>query len=433
MANIQQRGNSFRISVFVGEDQSGKKLYEKVTYRPKETAPTKIKKEVEAFAHDFEERVKNGKYIEGDKLTFIDVIKLWKEDQSYKDLTLRIKEEYENTLNRRAIPAIGNIVVTKISPVHLQSIYNGMEKEGKAPGTIKKVNTAINSVLRYAYRMELIENNPCDRVRLPKIKKDNTLHYFDIEQSKIFINALSSTYTVIHKGHKRKLKQTGEEYTVPDYTSTVTIPYQFQVYFTIAVYSGFRRGEMVALTWEDINFETQSIDINKAMAKTKSEGTVLKDTKTVSGNREIKLPKVCFDMLREWKVQQRELSLQVGTQWQGYRGKEFDKNNVFIQTENDIGLAMHIDTPTAKFRDIINLYNSSVDDPEKKLPMIRLHDLRHTSATLLLSQGADIETVSHRLGHSNPSVTLDIYGHALECMDEKASDILENLLSEKAN
>lgn len=91
---------------------------------------------------------------------------------------------------------------------------------------------------------------------------------------------------------------------------------------------------------------------------------------------------------------------------------------------------MSVDTPTHKFREILDLYNSQVAKTEsEKLPIIRIHDLRHTSATLLLANGTDIETVSKRLGHSKASITLDVYGHAMKEMDRKAADTLEQLFS----
>ena len=135
----------------------------------------------------------------------------------------------------------------------------------------------------------------------------------------------------------------------------------------------------------------------------------------------------------------------MGTAWKGHRDKiedgklidHFDDNTVFIQIDN--GLPINISTPGHKFAEIIALYNSAIEaeaekitdkaDRQKKLderlPKIRLHDLRHTGATLLLSKNTPVETVARRLGHSKASVTLDIYGHALPEDDKRASDVLE--------
>ena len=96
------------------------------------------------------------------------------------------------------------------------------------------------------------------------------------------------------------------------------------------------------------------------------------------------------------------------------------------------GSRMDIDTPSHKFKKAIEYYNSTCTNEEDKLPLIHLHDLRHTSATLLLANHVDIETVSHRLGHSKPSITLDVYGHWMEETDRTASDTLETLFNKSS-
>jgi len=135
---------------------------------------------------------------------------------------------------------------------------------------------------------------------------------------------------------------------------------------------------------------------------------------------------VCFTILRKWHSEQRQIALASGEAWKGKTGKHFDDNYIFIQED---GQRMDVDTPSHKFQKLIKLYNLTHED---KLPRIRLHDLRHTSATLLLASGTDIETVSHRLGHSKASITLDVYGHALKSMDKTASDTLETMFRKTA-
>ncbi len=87
---------------------------------------------------------------------------------------------------------------------------------------------------------------------------------------------------------------------------------------------------------------------------------------------------------------------------------------------------MDLDTPGHKFTEILENYNKNVPEDEQ-LPLIRLHDLRHTSATLMISEKVDIETVAHRLGHSKPSVTMNVYGHWLKEKDDQAADVLEKM------
>ena len=92
---------------------------------------------------------------------------------------------------------------------------------------------------------------------------------------------------------------------------------------------------------------------------------------------------------------------------------------------------MSIDIPTAKLRDILNLYNNQCEREEDKLPMIRLHDLRHTHASILLAHNVDIATVSHRLGHEKVTTTLSIYTHFVPNKDFMAADLLDTLWNEK--
>lgn len=425
MASIIKRGNSYRIYVSCGRDSQGGQIVKTTTYKPMATTPKKIEKEVQDFAREYETRIREGRYFDGETIKLVDFIETWRTNWAEQKLTKSIQENYLRIINRRFVPVLGNRYLTSIRRIDIQTIITGMEKAGLAPKTIKYAFTCINSVMRYAYRMEVIDRNPCERVELPKIKQVTEIKYFDLEQAKRFLNeAIVKDYPMTMKSHTRVLKKTGEVYLVPGYTETRSMSFQWRVYFNLAIYGGFRRGELIALTWNDIDFENRCIRINKAVAKT-SSGQILKETKTESGNRSIVLPKACFDLLEDWMYEQKQLALRLGSYWKGKRGNYFEENNIFITND---GQRMDVDSPTAKFRKILEAYNESVQEADR-LPIIRLHDLRHTSATLLLSEGVDIETVSHRLGHSKASVTLDIYGHALKSKDQTASDKLSEIFA----
>lgn len=423
MAEISFRKGIYKIRVYVGKDVNGKKITESTTFTPTKTTPKAIEKEVQEFASKFEKQVKEGKLLSGEKLSLADVVEEWKQDQSFKDLTKAVQESYLGILERTILPNIGHLKIAKIAPLHVQKIYNTMEAEGKAPTTIKRTNAVLNSVMKYAYRMGIIHENPCNRIRLPKIKADTDLHYFTLDQAERFLDSLTRDFTI---EHPEVIRKNGRK--IPAYTETVTTPFQYVPFFTLAIYGGFRRSEILALTWKDIDFKNRTVSITKAVTKTK-EGQFIKETKTVAGNREIMLPSQCFELLKEWKLKQMELALSMGDSWKGETGKDFDKNFIFIQLED--GSRMDIDTPTHRFKKAIENYNSACTKEEDKLPLIHLHDLRHTQATLLLANGVDVETVSHRLGHSKPSITLDVYGHWMKETDKTASDTLENLFNKK--
>ena len=425
MAEISCRNGIYKIRVYKGKNpKTGKRITESTTFTPTKRTPKAIEKEVQEFAREYEKQVKEGKLLSGENLLLVDVVEEWKQDERFTGLTKAVQESYIDILEKRIFPCIGYMKIAKITSLHIQKIYNDMKQEGKAPKTIKRTNTALNSVMKYAYEMHIIQENPCSRVRLPKNKVDTDLHYFTLDQAERFLDSLTKEYNI---EHPEVIRSNGRK--IPAYTETITTPFQYVPFFYLAIYGGFRRSEIVALTWNDIDFVKRTVSITKAITKTK-EGQFVKDTKTVAGNREIMLPSQCFNVLKEWKLKQMELAFSMGESWKGETGKDFDKNNIFIQLEN--GLRMDVDTPTHKFKKAIANYNSTCIKEEDKLPDIHLHDLRHTSATLLLANKVDIETVSHRLGHSKPSITLDVYGHWMKETDRSASDTLENLFM-KAN
>lgn len=432
MASIDKRDNGkYRIRVEYGRDAEGKRLFRTMTYTPTEKTESKIKKEVERVAVEFESRVLNGECIEGDSLLFRNYVPIWYEQWGKNNLTTSGLEGYMDILERRIIPAVGHLPIGKIRPTHIQSILQQLKDDGKAAKTIKRTLTAFNSVMRYAFDMEVIETNPIDRAHPPRVEKNATLHYFTPEQVDIFFGALEKEYTMTMKAHESANRKPGQKVKhIKEYTQTYTIPFQWRVYFNLAIMGAFRRGELCAIRWSDIDWSARTLSIRRAFAKTKAEGQIVKTPKTASGIRTIKLPASSIELLKDWLEQQKQLCLSLGTLWEGSRGRDYDNNYVFIQL--DTGLPMCVDTPSKRFRTIIDAYNATCDDESKKLPKIRLHDLRHTSATLLLSNGADISTVSHRLGHHQTSVTLDVYAHWIPANDQDAADTLERILKHNA-
>ena len=425
MAEIRKRGDTYQITVFLGRDENGKKITKSTTYSPKAKTPKAIENEVKKYADKFEERAKNGDIYDGENMTFSEIIPIWKENVlSLKSPKQR--EQYEREINKYYLPSLRFLKLSSIRAPHIDAILKKRIEEGRAPKTIRMSFTAINSVFQYAYKKAIIKENPCSRCdELPSIEKDDNLHFFTVDQAKAFFHALTLQYPEERKSKERKLSN-GSKTQVSSYVMYHTIPFQWRAYFSIAIYGGLRRGEILSLTWEDVNFDEHSVSISKSIARPKA-GEYIKGTKTKAGTREIILPAETFALLTVWRQQEKTLSEELGSAWKGYRDDDFDKNWIFIDLTN--GNRMCIDTPTHKFREILDSYNKTVQKEEDKLPIIRLHDLRHTSATLLLANGTDIETVSKRLGHSRASITLDIYGHALKEKDVTASNTLERLFA----
>lgn len=425
MASIEKRGNSYRITVSTGRDVNGKKTREQMTYTPKAKGPVALEKELAAVARDFERQVLDGKYLTGEKLTFQAVAQQWFTECAPEDLADAGARNMD-IIKRYAYPAFGTLQISKITTMHIQKLISEMKAKGLAPASIRLNIAAINSVFRYAFRMRIIQENPCtrDRIVLPKMKVDTELHYFTAEQARRFLDFLSVPYTKTIKEHTT-IGIDGKPCTVPTCSVEMTVPLQHRVFFTLAIYGGLRRGELGALTWQDIDYDAKTVTINKSVAR-RDSGQIVKAPKTEHSYRTITLPDECFTDLRRWQFEQMSLRLKLGSAWHG--NQDLEQTTIFMQ---DDGAMMDISSARRRFLSILKRYNDGCDKEEDKLPIIKLHDLRHTMATLLMAEGCDIKTIQTRMGHSKASVTTDVYAHAMPENDVKASNILSEALSKK--
>lgn len=431
MAYIRKDGSSYRIQVSNGYDVKGKKLRETISFVPDPNmTPKQQEKALEKFAFEFEQKVKNGKYLNGEKITLEEFAERWIKEHAPQQIEATTLSGYKLQINQKILPALGHLKLSKIQPMHLQSFYNnlmedGIRKDGKpggySPSTIKKCHAILSSILTTAVHWQVIESNPCDRVAPPKQKKvtDNIKH-FTLEQAELFLSALELDYNTVYKAHDRT-DDTGKIYHVRDYKETRRIPLQFKVFFTLALFSGLRRGELIALTWDDIDFINNTVSITKSTGYVDNT-MVTKAPKNKTSIRVVNVPVSVLDLLKKLRKEQKELKINIGDQWQG-------DNYIFIQCD---GKQMNLSTPYHTFKDVIEKYNTTIEKEALKLPSIPLHGLRHTSATLLIAENIDIRTVSARLGHAQTSTTMNIYAHSLKKMDEKAADALDNLFRKKA-
>lgn len=432
MAEIKELDNgNFKVTINLGRDANGRKIRKSKTYTPEKKNPKAKLEEVKRFAYKYEHDLLYGNIKDGEHLTLNDVVSEWQKEIK-QEVQQRTLQTYREHLDKYVLKHIGFKKLSNITAYDLQELVNEWSTT-LHPSTVRRRFASVRSIIKYCYQKDLIKENICNRVKLPKNidSEHDKLHYFTPEQFKTFLNACDLEYTTEYKAHTRTLKSTGENYNVPEYSEKHTIPFQYKVMFSLLVDSGIRRGELLALTWHDIDFQKNEISITKSIGTIKDDNNkdieIVKCPKTVSSNRTLAITQCTIDLLKKWKAKEKVLMMKLGTKWQGER-QNFDDNFIFIQLDN--GLRMSLSTPCHKFTSIIKQYNEQYAETETdKLPLIRLHDLRHTSATILLSKGIDIETVSKRLGHSKASTTLDIYGHATKETDRQAAELLESVLS----
>ena len=263
-----------------------------------------------------------------------------------------------------------------------------------------------------------------DAVNFPNVKSRRS-SFGNAEQARTFLKALTLTYHFSCKGHNRVLESTGNPYTVGPYERKYTFSRVWREFFSLELHTGMRRGELCGLRWCDVDFQNRTISVNQVLGKVKN-GYIVKDPKTKSSKRTIAVSKDVIDSLKGWKKIQMESSMEAGDLWVGKRGSEYDQNYVFTSPDYP-GRAIYPDSVGNKFHKIIKAYNEQY---QGNLPDINFHGTRHTSATLLISEGVDVVEVSHRLGHSKTSTTEDVYAHQLKHVDEHVADVLDDILQQ---
>lgn len=430
MASLQRKEKKngevvYRIQVSLWYDkETGKRKDKVITFKPNQNASMKQQeKEAKKYAIEWEDKLKNGESYEGEEMSFADFAEKWLESRK-EELAYSTYIGYVQIVNNKIVPALGQYKVARIKPPVIEEFYKSLVGN-LANGSIQKVKNVLSGMFRTAVRWQMIQVNPCRDAKLAKNKdEETTLKYFTPEQSIMFLKTLDMEFETIIRGHER-IDDTGKPYLVADYTESRKLPLQLKVFYTISLYCGLRKGETLALHWNDIDFENKTISISKSVGKGE-EGTVIKKPKTKTSVRTVGMPDLLIPLLKQYKRQYNEYRLQLGTAWQG-------DGNLFIQ---DDGKLMGRSTPYQAYKRHIRRYNEWVrENPEEAkkqqleaLPEIPLHGLRHSCATLLNYLEVNIIDISKILGHTKSSTTMDIYAHSFEGQNTEAANKLNDFL-----
>lgn len=429
MASFRKRNGTYQIIVSCGYDVYGKKLTQTTTFTPDpRLSPKRQELELKKFAMEFENKIKSGYAMDGRKITLKEFADKWLEECAKVNLQPGTVTKYSEELNDKILPALGHLKLSDIRPhivnkFYLSMLQDGARKDGKAggysTGSIRKTHNVLSSIMRTAVEWEVIERNPCGKVKVPTAPDTaDNIKFFTPDQAIAFLEFMKEPHTWTTSGHTR-IDDTGKSYAVGSYTSQTSFPQQIQVLFNMAIYTGMRKGELLALKWDDIDFEKDTISITKAVSMANGK-PIIKTPKTKTSYRSLAIPHSLTAMLQEHRAAQVAYRLAVGSYWQ---------NEDWIFTQ-DNGKMMNYSTPYHALHNAIGWYNK--EHPDMPLPLIPFHGLRHTSATLLIAGKQDIKTVSARLGHAQTSTTMNIYTHALQESDQKAANTLETLLKNHA-
>jgi integrase len=283
---------------------------------------------------------------------------------------------YGYNLNANIIPTLGHIPLQKLTPDQIQKCYTGLAEEGLKASSIRFIHTILKSALADAIEWGKLARNPCSKVKLPRIEKHDIMPLTQ-EQTQVLLQYI--------RGHK------------------------LECLVSLALATGMRQGELLALHWHDIDFEQKVVQIRRTLSYIPKKGLSEEEPKTAKSRRSITLTAFAIDALKQHRTAQVEARLQSCARWQ-------DKDLVFCNGQG--GYIWHMNMETA-FKRLLQ---------EAGLPARRFHDLRHTAAVALIIKGVHPKVIQEILGHSSIVITMDIYGHVFPSMQRDAMAHMDDFL-----
>ena len=379
-------------------------MLNKVPYRT--TVEVKDEKDAEKKLALFVEEVKKGNFI-NTNYTFAEFAQIWLDNKVRPNAGERCVKKYLGALNNRILPYIGDIKLKDLTKQKLENYFNTIKntktnyekrKENNLvkPDTVKKWKSIIHACLEYAVDCELLNKNPCNKIKitftnttdenrikeLVKSKKEK-ISYYNFEEFKEVCNLLEKEFLEYYNNTtiagEKKLREVGRRFIV-----------------LLALKTGMRRSELFGLTREDLSIDNATFEVNKSRHYLAGKGKFTKYPKNDSSIRTKSLPKSILSLLKLYY----ELL------------DRLEYKNVYIFDYLSIdGICSWFD----KWQNKNNIKN------------IRFHDLRHTHATILLYLGVDVKTISERLGHADIQTTLNVYADVLKELDEQSAEKIDNL------
>lgn len=368
--HIRARGKrSFELKFDAGkDDKTGKRKIRYHSFRgTKRGAQQKLS---ELLAS-----VSTGSYIEPNKINVTEFVRSrishW---ESAGDISARTAQRYHQLCENQIAPHLGSKLIQKLRPLDIEEWHSTLRFSGKADGsgaaarTIGHAHRVLSKALSDAVRNESITRNVCKAQTAPKVPE---------------------TEITIVRDIAALLTNLGDE--------------KLQPIAVTALMTGMRLGEILALRWGRVNLERKCIAVREAIEETKVHGIRFKTPKSKAGVRDITLPDYAVVTLKQHWAKQSEIRLQLGS------GRPTDTDLVFADLEGDPLSPNNVSSEWA--------HTAS----RAGVPDVTFHALRHTHASQLIDAGVDVVTISKRLGHTKPDITLRIYAHLFQKDDSKAA------------
>jgi integrase len=296
-----------------------------------------------------------------------------------QSVRLRTLHSYDEALRLYVRPNLGRLRLASVTPIEVRAMLVKLRDRGLSPRTVRKAHEVLRNALEQAVADCLIPENPA-RSRLVKKALPRTERE---ERQTVGVEAIGAFLAAAKEN-------------------------RLYAYWCVLLFGGLRPSEALALRWEDIRGDT--VHVNRVLVDVERREMYFAPPKSKKSRRAVVLPAVAIEALREHRRRQAEERLAAGPVWE-------DLGLVFT---TEIGGMLRQDNTRWHFRNVLKA---------AKLPWMRIYDLRHSNASLLLAAGEDLKVVSERLGHSTLALTADVYAHVSRGMQKRAAGRLEELVS----
>lgn len=367
----------YKLAMYAGKDENGKSIL----IRKKRLT----EKQALELYYKYKMQIASGEYkpVEHKRMHFKELFDMWVKvyADTVEESTLATTT---NIFNNHILPVLGNIYVDKLTVAKCQKV--AQEWRHEAPRTFKRYIRYVNNVLDYGVNLELLASNPMRKIVRPKVKRQVKKKFDDFynkEELETFLRDCKSCKST-----------------------------KIFTFFRVLSYSGMRKEEILALTWNDIDFHKNTISINKALKMGLKNRLYVDTTKTADSVRVLNMDSQTMNYLREWKKVQLKELFKIGI-----NALNNQTQLVFSNSNNSY---IHPSKPREWNMSICKKYN---------LRFIKIHGFRHTHASLLFRAGVTPKEVQKRLGHKKIETTLDIYTHVYEDESTEAIDKLANFMS----
>lgn len=337
----------------------------------------KTQKEVRQKLTAITAEIDDGTYMDIPRLKTADWLNTWVTEY-IGNVKSSTRKSYQDHVRLNIIPYIGNVPLSKVTAAMIQQMYNELQAEKElSPKTIKNVHGVLHRALEQAQKMGYIRSDPLVAITLPRIERKQIKPLEDEELS-AFLKEIRGN------------------------------PYEL-VYF-VTVFTGLRQGEVLGLTWDCVNFEKQTLLINKQHGKKKGTREYCFSSLKNDRPRVIEAADGVMDALKKQQLRQQRWAARLKDGWD-------NPDNLVFTTET--GRYLCNQTVYLAFKKIVRRLH---------LDATRFHDLRHTYAVNSLKSGDDIKTVQENLGHQTAAFTLDVYAHATNSMKRESANRMDQYI-----